>query len=65
EPRTRINRASCPVAAPHHRDHDHALQPVLACATCGEPVDARSAEVQPTRAALREREAFASAVRRR
>ena len=47
-----------------HRGHDHALQPVLACATCGEPVDARSAEVQPTRAALREREAFARRARR-
>ncbi|MFO1327889.1 MAG: helix-turn-helix domain-containing protein [Rubrivivax sp.] len=44
-----------------HRGRGHALHAVLACAGCGEPVDARSAEVQATPAALRERQAFAAA----
>jgi len=47
-----------------HRGHDHELKPVLACAECGEPVDARSAQMSATPQALREREAFAQAVAR-
>lgn len=47
-----------------HRGHDHELHAVLACATCGEPVDARSAQVAAAPRALREREAFAQAVAR-
>ena len=42
-----------------HRGHDHELKPVLTCAECGEPVDARSAQLVATPQALREREAFA------
>ena len=45
-----------------HRGHDHALQAVLTCAECGEAVDARSGQVLPATAALRERAAFAAAV---
>ncbi len=44
-----------------HRGHDHALHAVLACAECGEPVDARSGQVVPPANALRERKAFAAA----
>lgn len=47
-----------------HRGRGHALHAVLACAECGEPVDARSAEVQASPRALREREAFATRVAR-
>lgn len=47
-----------------HRGHDHALHAVMVCAECGEPVDARSGQVLPAPAALREREAFAAAVAR-
>jgi DNA-binding HxlR family transcriptional regulator len=43
-----------------HRGHDHELKAVLTCAECGEPVDARSAQAQPTARALRERQAFAA-----
>jgi len=53
---------SGPPLALQHRGRGHALHAVLACAECGEPVDARSAEVVPAPAALREREAFAAAV---
>lgn len=45
-----------------HRGHGHGLHARLVCAECGEPVDAHAAEVVPTPAALREREAFAAAV---
>jgi DNA-binding HxlR family transcriptional regulator len=45
-----------------HRGHDHELKAVLACAECGEPVNARSGEVVPAPGALREREAFAAGV---
>lgn len=44
-----------------HRGHGHALHAVLVCAECGEPVDARSAQAQPSARALRERAAFAAA----
>lgn len=47
-----------------HRGHGHALQAQLVCADCGEPVDARSGQVQAAPAALRERQAFAAAVAR-
>ena len=43
-----------------HKGHGHALHAVLACATCGEVVDGRAVEMQPTPAALRAREAFAA-----
>ncbi len=52
-------RGGVPLAL-RHRGHDHALVVQLTCAECGEPVDARSGEVQPTTAALRERAAFAA-----
>lgn len=45
-----------------HRGHDHELDPVLTCAECGERVDARSGQIAPTAAALRDREAFAAEV---
>ena len=45
-----------------HRGHDHDLHVVLTCADCGEPVNARSAQVMPTRGAVREREAFAAEI---
>lgn len=45
-----------------HRGRDHALHAVLHCAECGEAVDARSGQVLPTPAALRERQAFAAKV---
>ena len=45
-----------------HRGHDHPLHAVLACAECGEPVDARSAQSVLAPAAQRERAAFAAAV---
>lgn len=45
-----------------HRGQDHALNAQLTCAECGEPVDARSAEVRAEPGALREREAFAAEV---
>jgi DNA-binding HxlR family transcriptional regulator len=54
--------ASGPPLKLMHRGHDHPLHAVLACAECGEAVDARSGTVQPTAAALREREAFAEQV---
>ncbi len=44
-----------------HRGRGHALKAQLCCAECGEPVDARAAEVEATAAALRERAAFAAA----
>jgi DNA-binding HxlR family transcriptional regulator len=47
-----------------HRGHGHGLHAVLACAECGEPVDARSGEVVPAPGALRERAAFAAEVAR-
>lgn len=47
-----------------HRGRGHPLDVQLTCKTCGEPVDARSGEVQATPAALRERAAFAEARRR-
>lgn len=47
-----------------HRGHDHALHAVLTCAECGEAVDARSGQVVPAPAALRERAAFAADVAR-
>ena len=43
-----------------HRGHDHDLHVTLTCAECGEPVNARSAQVVPTRQAVRERAAFAA-----
>lgn len=43
-----------------HRGRGHELRAQLTCAECGEPVDARSAEVEATPAALRERAAFAA-----
>lgn len=43
-----------------HRGHGHPLKAVLHCADCGEPVDARAAEVQITPAVRHERAAFAA-----
>lgn len=44
-----------------HRGHDHALTARLTCAECGEPVDARSGEIEASPRARRERAAFAAA----
>lgn len=43
-----------------HRGHDHELHAVLCCATCGEPVDARSSELIDSPAALHRAEAVAT-----
>lgn len=45
-----------------HRGRGHALHAQLVCAECGEPVDARSGEVQAAPGALRDRAAFAAKV---
>lgn len=45
-----------------HRGRGHALQATLHCAECGEAVDARSAQVAPAAADLRQRQAFAAGV---
>ena len=44
-----------------HRGHDHALTARLTCAECGEPVDARSGEIEAAPRARRDRAAFAAA----
>lgn len=43
-----------------HRGHDHPLHVALHCAECGEPVDARSAQLQPDERAAQARAAFAA-----
>lgn len=48
-----------PTSTLMHRGRGHALVPVIHCGTCGERVDARSSEVLPTAAGLRERAAAA------
>lgn len=45
-----------------HRGRGHALRVQLVCAECGEPVDARSSEVQAGPGALAQRAAFAATV---
>lgn len=48
-----------------HRGRGHALEAQLTCKTCGDPVDARSGEVEATPEGLRLRAAFAAAQRAR
>ena len=48
-----------------HRGHGHALTVALHCQDCGEPVDARSAEVQAAPEVLAERAAAARTARAR
>jgi DNA-binding HxlR family transcriptional regulator len=48
-----------------HRGRGHTLSAQLTCAECGEPVDARSGEVEAAPGALRERAAFAATQRQR